>query len=193
MALIKEDGSIVPNSNSYADEADADAYQTNRGRQAWLDATTEVADAALVRATDYIEGRFGLQFIGSPLGDVQTLAWPRQGAVYVRTGNAFPQDEVPVDIVNATILYANQIIGPDGDDLELMTELSVTPTVSADGQIKMKKEKVDVLEEVTEYAVGGQGGGTSALRTIQPIPEADRLVRRWLRGGGVGGLTVRAG
>ncbi len=192
MALVKEDGTIIAGANSYADESDADAFQTDRGRQAWLDATTEVADAALVRATDYIEGRFGLQFIGQPLGDVQTLAWPRQNAVYVRTGNAFPDDEVPIDIVNACILYANQVIGPDGDDLESMTELSVTPTVSADGAIKMKKEKVDVLEEQTEY-FGSGGGGSPALRTIQPIPEADRLIRRWLRGGGLGGLTVRAG
>lgn len=190
MALIKEDGTIVANANSYADEADADAFQTDRGRVAWLDATTEVADAALVRATDYIEGRFGLQFVGAPLGDVQELSWPRSGARYVKTGNPFPEDEVPVDILNATILYADQVIG-DGSDLETMTELSVIPTVSPDGQVKMKKEKVDVLEEQTEYAVGGQSGGTSALRTIQPIPEADRLIRRWLRGGGVGGLTAR--
>ena len=190
MALIKEDGTIVAGANSYADEADADAFQTDRGRSAWLEATTEVADAALVRATDYIEGRFGLLFLGQPLRDVQSLSWPRQGVSYVRTGNPFPDDEVPVDILNATVLYADQVIG-DGSDPETMTELSVNPTVSEDGQIKMKKEKVDVLEEVTEYAVGGQGGGTSALRTIRPIPEADRLVRRWLRGGGVGGLTVR--
>ncbi len=190
MALIKEDGTIVAGANSYADEADADAFQTDRGRSAWLEATTEVADAALVRATDYIEGRFALLFLGQPLGDAQTLSWPRQGAIYVRTGNPFPDDEVPGDIVDATILYADQVIG-DGSDLETMTELSVNPTVSEDGQIKMKKEKVDVLEEVTEYGIGGQSGGTSALRTIRPIPEADRLIRRWLRGGGVGGLTVR--
>jgi hypothetical protein len=191
MALVKEDGTIVAGANSYANEADADAYQTDRGRVAWLEATTEVAEAALVRATDYIEGRFGLKFIGQRIGDVQTLSWPRKGAYYVATGNAFPENEVPVDIVNACILYADQIIGPDGDDLEAMTELSVIPTVDPNGQVKMKKEKVDVLEEQTEYAVGGQSGGTSALRTIQPIPEADRLVRRWLRAGGVGGLTVR--
>lgn len=190
MALIKEDGTIVTGANSYADEADADAYQTNRGRTLWVDATTEVADAALVRATDYIEGRWSLLFVGAPLGDVQELGWPRSGARYVKTGNPFPEDEVPVDILNATILYADQIIG-DGSDLETMTELSVNPTVSEDGQVKMKKEKVDVLEEVTEYGIGGQSGGTSALRTIRPIPEADRLIRRWLRGGGVGGLTVR--
>ena len=111
MALIKETGAIIADANSYADAADADAYQTDRGRQAWLDADATVKDAALVRATDYIETRFGKRFIGEPLGDVQELAWPRQLAVYPRTGNAFPTDEVPEDVLNATILYAEQVIG----------------------------------------------------------------------------------
>ena len=187
MALTKEDGTIVAGANSYADAADSIAYQTDRGRQAWLDATTEVQEAALIRATDYIETRYGRRFVGEPLGDVQDLAWPRQLAVYPRTGNPFPTDEVPEDILNATILYAGEIIGPDGDDLELMTELAITPEIDS-SNIKSKREKVDVLEEATEFFDGG-----STLRTIQPFPEADRLIRAWLRGGGLGGLTVRAG
>jgi hypothetical protein len=187
MALTKEDGSIVADANSYADAADAIAYQTDRGRQAWLDATLEVQEAALVRATDYIEGRFGLKFVGQPLGDVQELAWPRSSAYYPATGNPFPTDEVPEDVLNATILYADQVIG-SGDDLENMTELSIVPEV-ASSNVKRIKEKVDVLEEETEFF-----GGAESLRLIQPIPEADRLIRNWLRGrGGIAGLTVRAG
>ena len=185
MSLTKEDGTIVTDANAYADDADAIAYQTDRGRQAWLDATTEVQEAALVRATDYIETRFGRKFIGSPVGDVQELAWPRLLAVYPRTGNAFPVDEVPEDVLNATILYAGEIIGPDGDDLELMTELAITPEISS-SNVKSKREKVDVLEESTQFFGGGE-----TLRTIQPFPEADRLLRPWLRGGGLGGLTAR--
>lgn len=186
MALTKEDGTIVTDANSYADAADSIAYQTDRGRQAWLDATTEVQEAALVRATDYIETRYGRRFVGEPLGDVQELAWPRQLAVYPRTGNPFPTDEVPEDVLNATILYAGEIIGPDGDDLELMTELAITPEITS-SNVRSKREKVDVLEESTQYFEGG-----ATLRTIQPFPEADRLLRPWLRGGGLGGLTARA-
>lgn len=186
MALIKEDGSIVANANSYADVADADAYQTDRGRQAWLDADAEVKNAALVRATDYIESRFGLRFIGQPLGDVQELAWPRINASYPATGNAFPTDAVPECVLDATILYAEQTIGT-GLTTDGMTELSIVPEVSQ-SNIKAKKEKVDVLEESTEFFGGGE-----SLRTIQPIPDADRAIRKWLVGGGRGlaGLTVR--
>lgn len=191
MALIKEDGSIVAGANSYADVADADAYQTDRGRQAWLDATTEVKEAALIRATDYIESRWALVFSGDPIGDDQALSWPRRNVYYPRTGNSFPNDEVPADVLNATVEYASQIIGPDGDDLASMTELSITPELDDTGQtVTRKREKVDVLEEETEYS-GAQGSGSVALRTIRPIPDADRLVRRWLRGGGTRGLFAR--
>lgn len=185
MALTKEDGTIVAGANAYANAADADTYQADRGRQAWADAIATVKDAALVRATEYIEGRFALRFAGSPVGDVQTLSWPRTGVVYARTGNDFPINQVPADVVNASILYADQVIGP-GDDLELMTELAIKPALDETGRtVTRKREKVDVLEEETEYS------GGSSLRTIQPIPEADRLIRRWLRGGGVRGLTAR--
>ena len=185
MSLTKEDGTIVTNANAYANAADAIAYQTDRGRQAWLDATTEVQEAALIRATDYIETRFGRRFIGAPVGDVQELAWPRTSARYPRTGNPFPNDEVPEDVLNATILYADQVIGP-GDDLALMTELAITPELDATGRtVISKREKVDVLEEATTYSAGSQ------LRTIQPIPEADRLIRNWIRRG-TAGLTLRA-
>ena len=184
MALVKEDGSIVAGANSYANATDADTYQTDRGRQAWLDADSAVKDAALVRATEYIESRFGLKFAGEPLGDVQTLAWPRSGACYPRTGNDFPTDEVPVDVVNATILYAEQVIG-DGLDVANMTELSLTPDPSQIGVVE-KREKVDVLEEATKYS-----GASGSSRTTRPIPEADRLIRRWLVARGVRGLTVR--
>lgn len=186
MALIKETGSIVTNANSFAESvADADPYQADRGRQAWLDADITVKDAALVRATEYIESRFGLRFAGEPVGDVQELSWPRTGVAYPRTGNDFPIDQVPVDVVRATILYAEQTIGT-GLTTDGMTEISIIPELDSTGRtVTSKREKVDVLEEETKYSEG------SSLRTIQPIPEADRLIRRWLRGRGVRGLTVR--
>ncbi len=192
MALIKEDGTGLIDANTYADVADADAFQLLRGLVLWEDAFDDVKEASLIRATDYIESRWALIFQGTINTDEQALSWPRTGATQPRSGNDFPIDEVPLDIVNATIQYADQIIGPVGDELSAMTELSVTPVIDESGKtISMKREKVDVLEEETAFAVGGSSGGSSVLRTIRPIPDADRLVRRWLRGHGLRGLTVR--
>lgn len=186
MALIKEDGSVVPDANSYADAADADGYQTDRARDTWIAAAPAVKDAALVRATDYIDGRWELRFSGQPLGDVQELAWPRMQVRYPASNNPFPTDEVPDDIVVACILYADQVIG-DGSNTASMTELSIQPELNS-SNVKRIKEKVDVLETDTEYF-----SNTSSLRTIQPIPEADRLIKRWLIAQGRRGLTLRAG
>jgi hypothetical protein len=190
MALIKEDGTIVADANSYADAADADAFQLDRGRAAWCNSGADVKDAALIRATDYIEGRYALSFQGCAIDDVQTLSWPRTAAHYPATGNDFPIDEVPVDVVNACILYAEQVIGP-GDDVAAMTELAVTPDIDADGRTVVRlKEKVDVLETDTSFA--SSESGFVPLRLIRPIPEADRLIRRWLQGGRATlGLTAR--
>ena len=80
---------------------------------------------------------------------------------------------------------AGGTIGRAGEDLEPMSGLAVTHE-RASSKVKGKKEKVDALEESTEFFGGGE-----TLRTIQPFPEADRLLRAWLRGGGVGGLTAR--
>ncbi len=189
MALIKEDGSIVTGANSYADAADADAFQADRGRSSWTDADDDAKDAALVRATDYIEGRFALSFAGCPIDDVQTLSWPRTEARYPATRNPFPIDEVPVDVVNATSIYAESI-NADGS-VEGLTELSIEPELDDTGRtITRLKEKVDVLETDTEYA--GKESGSTSLRLIRPIPEADRLIRRWLQGGRATlGLTAR--
>lgn len=189
MALIKEDGSIVAGANSYADEADADAFQADRGRADWTDADTDAKEAALVRATDYIEGRFALSFAGCRIDDVQTLSWPRTGAHYPATGNNFPIDEVPVDVVNATSIYA-EAINADGS-LEGLTELAVTPDIPDDGRtVTRLKQKVDVLETDTTFA--SSDSGYVPIRLIRPIPEADRLIRRWLQGGRATlGLTAR--
>ena len=189
MALIKEDGSIVAGANSYANEADADAYQVDRGRTDWADADTNAKEAALVRATDYIEGRFALSFAGERIGDVQVLSWPRSSAHYPTTGNDFPIDEVPVDVVNATSIYADSI-NADGS-VEGLTELAITPELDETGRtITRLKEKVDVLE--TDSTFAGQASGSTSLRLIRPIPEADRLIRRWLQGGRATlGLTAR--
>lgn len=187
MALIKEDGSIVTDANSYANAADADAFQADRGRSSWTEAEAPAKDAALVRATDYIEGRFALAFRGCRIDDVQTLSWPRTEAIYPATRNDFPIDEVPVDVVNATSIYAESI-NADGS-IEGLTELAITPELDNTGRtITRLKEKVDVLE--TDSTFAGQASGSTSLRLIRPIPEADRLIRRWLRAGRFG-LTVR--
>jgi hypothetical protein len=66
MTLIVEDGSGVYGANSYVTISEADAYFLNRGNTSWADitATTQLKEEALIRATDFIERKYGTRFSG---------------------------------------------------------------------------------------------------------------------------------
>lgn len=77
MALIVEDGTGMANAESLLSVADADAYHTAMGNAAWGAATTAQKEAALRRATQYLDARY--QWQGDPLTATQALSWPREG------------------------------------------------------------------------------------------------------------------
>ncbi len=80
MALLVEDGTGVFGANSYCSLAYADAHHLARGNTAWADAVIPSdREAALVRATDFMESRFALRWAGLPFRLEQTLSWPRAG------------------------------------------------------------------------------------------------------------------
>jgi hypothetical protein len=72
--IIVETGTGIVGANSYASVADADDFHTLRQNAAWIGATDDQKIAALVRATDYIEARFGAR--ANRLSDDQGLQWP---------------------------------------------------------------------------------------------------------------------
>lgn len=96
MALIVEDGTGKADAESYISVADADTYHTARGNTAWTGATA-VKEAALRRATDYLEDVYAARWKGERGDAAQALSWPR-GGVTVH-GFAVDEDEVP-DVVS---------------------------------------------------------------------------------------------
>lgn len=62
----------------YADRAEADAYFAARAVAAWDAAPWAARDAALLRATAWLEGR--ARWVGRLVDPAQPLAWPRTGA-----------------------------------------------------------------------------------------------------------------
>lgn len=97
MALVVEDGTGLANAESYASVADATTYATDRELTAWTAGTVTDAnrEAALRRATEYIEAEYGQRFAGVPLTTTQALHFPLEGAT-----------AVPVGIQRATIELA---------------------------------------------------------------------------------------
>jgi hypothetical protein len=81
MALIVEDGSGMPDSESYTSVAEATQYHADRLNDAWTDGDVSSQEAALRRATEWLDATFGRSFIGYRFhGRNQMHEWPRSGA-----------------------------------------------------------------------------------------------------------------
>lgn len=159
MAFVVEDGTAKADANSYVAIAEADGYFADRGITAWTGADA-VKQAALVKATDYIEGRFGQRFIGSKKTTTQALAWPRTGAA------DFADTVIPVGLRRACCEYAVRA---------LSAALAPDLKVDASGlTVVATKKKIGPIE--TDYAVPQTGLGSTPM-LFRPYPAADMLLR----------------
>jgi hypothetical protein len=77
MSLTVENGSGLADANSYISIADADTYHEARGNTAWSDVGDEDKEAALLKATAYLQGVYAGQWKGYPTTALQALDWPR--------------------------------------------------------------------------------------------------------------------
>lgn len=99
VTLIVENGTGVPNANSYDTVANAIAFAANRGITLPPDSGGGQVSAWLVSGTDYLES-FANQFVGRPVSFTQALSWPRQ-CVEFGPDNPFPSDEIPTQLIAA--------------------------------------------------------------------------------------------
>lgn len=174
MAFIVEDGTGLPNANSYSDVAYADEYFEERGVTAWTGDDTQ-KQAWLVQATDYIEQVFGARFVGEKKTAEQSLSWPRSYAV-ARDGATLADDMVPTSLMRACCQYALRAI-----DGPLMPD----PLVSAEGyNVVTSRKKVGPIEK--EFKVMSSSGNPILVRSY---PAADSLITGLLRAG-IGGTRV---
>lgn len=142
MTLIVEDGSVVEGANSYTSLEVANAYHALRGNAAWT-GTDGVKEAALIRATAYIDLRYRGRFPGTRVeGREQSLEWPRTGATDAN-GIAIADDEIPIEILNAVCEAALR---------ELTEAGSLMPDLERGGEIKSLKAGSIAIE----YADGAQ-------------------------------------
>lgn len=133
----------------------AGTYHRDRGNTAWTTGSDEARTAALVRATDYIDGRYRVllatgrwvsMFSGvRAAGRGQASEWPRTGATDY-DGDAIQPDEVPDEVERATYEAALR---------ELASPGSLSPDFVASAAVI--KEKVGPIEVAyAEAAVGEQ-------------------------------------
>jgi hypothetical protein len=132
VALVVENGTGLAGANSYVSVADFEAYLDARATA--LPSGDE--DGALIRATQFIDGEYRLRFPGTRLnGRAQALEWPRKDAVD-QFGDDIDDDEVPIEIKNATCEAAVRELADPG---------SLSPDMERGGKIKeLQAGSVDI-------------------------------------------------
>lgn len=150
MALVVEDGTGLVNADSYLSVTDADTYHENLDNTAWTGSSIQ-KEAALRKATQYLDGKYSSSFPGTRLTDTQSLSWPRTGALYT-DDIAIDDASVPREIENACAELAVKSLSAELD-----------PDISKSD--RAIRETVDVITVV--YA---PGTSTSVVyKTVQNI------------------------
>lgn len=213
MAFTLEDGSGVSGSNAYISVAAVDTHHTDRGNTAWNDFTTPDKQTAIIRASDYIDQRFGVRFVGLRKTKNQGNEWPRLDAFdqdgYLLSG----PDALPRQLLKAAAEYAlraalYQTLAPDAPfpvpKQDMTDSLAIRPDQEETGQITRSREKVGPLEEEKWFettsqtlgknlAAGATGVKSSLVNDffIPEYPTADLWLEELLRSSM--GMTLQRG
>ncbi|WP_414461816.1 DnaT-like ssDNA-binding protein [Hyphomicrobium sp. DY-1] len=155
----------------------ASAYHDARGNAAWAAADSSPDSArlaALVRASTWLDGRFGAKYPGKKTGGrSQLLGWPRSCARDVE-GNAIADDEVPVEVLSATYEAALRELADPGSlspDL-ILAERVISERVGpisqtySDNQIVTATDMrptVTLIDDIMSALVGAESNTKSTL------------------------------
>ncbi|WP_321991525.1 DnaT-like ssDNA-binding protein [Marispirochaeta aestuarii] len=160
MALIVEDGTGLPDAQSYISVTDADVYHAARGNSVWVDADQDSKEASLILATEYLDGKYGKRWLGTRLTSSQALDWPRTN-IFDELNRSITG--VPEKIANATAVAALKVI--QGEELN--------PDLERGG--KVRSESVGPIS--TEYEEGAPG--------MTYYSAVHRLISRYIRPAGL--------
>lgn len=204
MAFTVEDGSGLSTANAYVSVASVDTHHTDRGNTRWTDFSATDKEQAIVRATDYVDKRFGKRFRGVRQLKDQALEWPRLDAFdddgFLLSGSL---DDIPRNLAKAIAEYALRaaicnVLAPDPTlpvpKQDLTIDAGERDTAVITGEVTRKKEVVGPLEEDTWYQTASKtaaqnlGAGAKSIQSslvndfvIPEYPEADMWIEELLR------------
>lgn len=135
----------------YGTLEDANEYHAARGNARWAASTDDYRLAALVRASQALDGLYGPRFPGTVANAAQELLWPRKDLTF--RGASVPVTEVPVPVIRATYELALR---------ELVSPGSIAPDLPA-GPQKVLTE----VKGIKWTVVGGAG----FVRAVLPLVE----------------------
>lgn len=197
MAFTVETGVGLAAANAYMTEAEYRAYHADRGNEVTAQTQAQV-ETAIVRATDYVDKRFGRRFRGEKLSSEQALEWPRSSAY---TDEDFLINGVPALLKRAIAEYAllsiylgRNLAPVPAPDFGILDPVTGEVTNVSSGKIIEKSEEVGPIKESTKFAQGGQTGrpmiGTGNLtQSVPEYPQADMWLEELLQPYGQRELT----
>lgn len=190
MAFVVEDGTGLADANAYASVESVDDYHSDRGNTKWTGADA-AKEAAIIRATDYLDQRFGNLFRGSKGTDAQALEWPRYDA---RSDNGYYYEGVPVNLAKAVAEYAlrallSNVLAPDPSALnpsQSMVAGVSNGTAGSGGPITSTQKVIGPIEIKTEYADPSKGRtfhstGIVSGQSLPEYPTADLYLTKLIR------------
>lgn len=150
---------------TYATVAEADEYYAARNNADWAALTTQVKQASLILATDYIEATYLQAWQGRRVSSIQPLSWPRFDVIVDSV--EIDSTAIPQAVKNATI--------------EMAGRAAAGEALIQDQSQRVTEERVDVL--TVKYS--------EASSPEQRYPYVNRLLSPYLRSS-VGGDGVQA-
>lgn len=172
--LIIEDGTGLPDAQSYVDATTLSAYAASRGET--LPATPEEQEALLLRAMDYLET---LRYEGVRANESQALEWPRRGVMLFEW--YVDSDKIPTRLQQAQMQLAI-----DAQTADLMSHVKASATGAV---LEQRVEGAVAVKYAAPTATLHSGPGAAADGTY--LPRAAALLRPLVRAAGV--VTVRRG
>ena len=134
MSLITETGIASADSESLCDVSTADTYFSRMGNTTWNALFTSQKEAALRKATNYMEQVYKARWQGLRVNSVQALDWPRMGVT--ANGYSVLSTIVPVPIQRACAELALRSLS-----LELLPDIGQQKISAKVGDIEVTYDK----------------------------------------------------
>lgn len=175
MAFTVEDGTAKNDANAYIDTTYFNAHHADRGVDTGFGGGE--VQQHIIRASDYVDKRFGRRFRGFRRTSDQGLEWPRIDAF---TDDDYTFNGVPEQMKKAIAeytlisLHLGRNLAPmPPADFPIQDPVTGEVTNDSAGKIVAKGEEVGPIKESTTYADGTQTNKpmTGSGNTTQNIPE----------------------
>lgn len=196
MAFLVEDGSGLAGANGYITAAYFTTHFEDRGIDVSTYSTADIS-SAIVRATDYVDKRFGPKFRGFKKTRNQGLEWPRLDAFDNDDYLYYDVDAIPralkKGVAEYTLLAAQMtnLLPTPAPAMPTIDPETGEVTAAASGALVYQKNKVGPIEQGKAFAdmsklIASNKSSSSSVTSAYNLPEypvADEWIRELIRTG----------